>query len=74
MFSVNEMGTPLNLTRNCTFNHSGNNESMCSFDLNPDSIYDMEHPVHLDKKSEANEMEADNVDYFEKSIQAWRSY
>ena len=64
------MESPVNITRNCTFNHVGNNESLCHFDLISERINGMEHPSHLDKGlGGESSNRSEKLDEFEKSME-----
>ena len=63
------MGSPQNLARNCTFNPLSTNQTICSFDLNSDQVNELEHSTNLDKVSDANNMQEENTEDFEKSME-----
>ena len=43
------METTVNITRNCTYNHISNNESLAKLDIIYDNTNGLEHPVNICK-------------------------
>ena len=64
------MESPVNITRNCTFNHVSNDDFLCQYDLITDRNIRTEHPSHIDKELGGKISDTlDGVDEFEKSME-----